>query len=192
MLRRIFGLGEPLQRPGFDTGRWTPELLRRLEWRRFEELCAAYYEASGFAVAADMSLCAPGAGRASLLLRCEPWNAYRIGARPVRELRARMSSRHVAEGVLVTSGKFTPDARALAARERISLVDGAELLGKIGALAPEKALALLALATRGDFQTPTCPACALKMIRRRSTARGRTFWGCPNYPGCKQTFFDAA
>src|ERR1700704_5359844 len=30
------------------TGRWSLELLRRLEWRRFEELCAAYFEALGF------------------------------------------------------------------------------------------------------------------------------------------------
>src|SRR5207302_11470209 len=34
---------EPAEDPS-GTGRWSLELLRRLEWRRFEELCAAYYE----------------------------------------------------------------------------------------------------------------------------------------------------
>src|SRR5260370_27729720 len=30
------------------TGRWSLELLRRLGWRRFEELCTAYYHALRF------------------------------------------------------------------------------------------------------------------------------------------------
>ena len=29
------------------------------------------------------------------------------------------------------------------------------------------------------------------MISRRSTAQGRRYWGCRNYPACKQTFFEA-
>ena len=33
-----------------DTRGWNPELLKQLEWRRFEEVCAAYYEALGFSV----------------------------------------------------------------------------------------------------------------------------------------------
>ena len=53
---------------------------------------------------------------------------------------------------------------------------------------PEKAASLLRFATQGDFRTPTCPACALKMIPRKSTTHGRKFWGCRNYPSCKQTF----
>ena len=35
-------------RSKLDTRKWSPELLKQLEWRRFEELCAAYYEALGF------------------------------------------------------------------------------------------------------------------------------------------------
>src|SRR5947207_15057458 len=38
---------EPAEDPS-GTGRWSLELLRRLEWRRFEELCTAYYQALGF------------------------------------------------------------------------------------------------------------------------------------------------
>ena len=52
-------------------------------------------------------------------------------------------------------------------------------------LAPEKAAALLKFATQGDFLTPTCPSCSLKMISRKSTNAGRKFWGCRNYPRCK-------
>src|SRR2546422_11477632 len=37
-------------RSKLDTRKWSPELLKQLEWRRFEELCAAYYEALGLTV----------------------------------------------------------------------------------------------------------------------------------------------
>ena len=51
---------------------WTPELLKRLEWRRFEELCAAYFEALGFRV----ELAANGAEGGTISL-------YSKGARPL-------------------------------------------------------------------------------------------------------------
>jgi hypothetical protein len=29
------------------------------------------------------------------------------------------------------------------------------------------------------------------MISRKSTSHGRPYWGCRNYPACKQTFVEA-
>jgi restriction system protein len=192
-------LGPRGARSKVDSAHWTPDLLKRLEWRRFEEVCAAYFEEIGFradlAGAAEggvpINLYEQGAKSASIIVQCRPWTAHRVGVKPVRELRGAMASGQVGEGVLVTSGKFTQEARDLAGREGVSLIDGAELTAKIAALVPEKALALYELATRGDFATPTCPSCAIKMISRKSTSQGRPHWGCRNYPACKQTFFEA-
>ena len=176
--RRLFiGSRQSAALAKIDTAQWTPELLKCLEWRRFEDLCEAYFEAQG-------------SDGAALLVQCRPWSAHGVGIKPVRVLHAAMASANVPEGVLVTSGKFTQEARTFADKEKISLIDGAELIGKIGALEPEKALALLEVATQGDFLTPTCPSCAIKMISRKSTTHGRAYWGCRNYPGCKQTFSD--
>jgi len=161
---------------GVDRRGWTLELLKRIEWRRFEALCGAYFEL------------AP-AGAARPLVHCKAWDAGSIGIRPLRALRAAMSAAPAAAGVFVTSGKFTREALDFAAQEKIELVDGPGLLAKIQALAPDAAAALLASATAGDFLTPTCPACDVKMESRRSTHQGRKFWGCANYPRCKQTFF---
>jgi restriction system protein len=197
--RRLVGSGKSA-RSKLHLGQWSPELLKRLDWRRFEELCAAYFETLGFRTelagcgadgGVDINLYEQGAKTASIIVQCKPWNAYRIGIKQVRGLRSVMSSANVREGVLVTSGKFTQEARDFADKERISLIEGTDLLGKIGALEPEKALDLLEVATQGDFLTPTCPSCAIKMISRKSTTYGRAFWGCRNYPGCKQTFFGA-
>jgi restriction system protein len=181
-----------------NTEQWTPELLKRLDWRRFEELCAAYFEALGFRAdlagagvdGGAINLYQQGAKSASILVQCRPWDAHRVGIKPVRGLRGAMTSGNVGEGVLVTSGKFTQEARDFARREQINLIDGAELVGKIGELAPEQGLALLKAATEGDYQTPTCPSCTIKMIKRKSTTRGRSYWGCRNYPACKHTFFE--
>ena len=161
--------GQAAQIERLDSGKWTRELLMHLEWRRVEELCCAYFEELGFKTglthdradgAVDISLYAAGADTACMLVHCKAWDAYPIGIKPVRELRGAMTSANVAEGVMVAAGRFTPEAAGFAAKEHIQLIDGATLLEKLAALLPEKALALLKFATKGDFLTPTCPRAA--------------------------------
>ena len=204
-LRRGRGiLGErdlSAERAKFDTRKWTPELLKHLDWRRFEETCASYFELQGFTTRvtlstsggpADIGLCAAGADTPSILLHCKAWDAYRVGIKPLLALRAAMTAAGVGEGLLVSSSRYTQEAAAFAAKENIKLVDGVTLLGKLEELPPDQALTLLKFATQGDFLTPTCPACSIKMISRKSTQGGRKYWGCVNYPRCKQTFFGSA
>lgn len=200
LLRSARSAGEPGQaaeRAKFDSDKWTLELLKRMDWRRLEELCVAYFEALGYQVSAtrprpraslDIVLRAKDADNASVLVHCKGWDAYRVGAKAVRELRAAMTSAGLAEGVIVTCARFTHEAVALAAREKIKLIDGAGFLTRLGELPAEARLGLLRFAMQGDFLTPTCPACSVKMTARRSTAEGRKFWGCRNYPQCKETF----
>jgi restriction system protein len=180
-----------------DTRVWTAQLLKSLEWRRFEELCAAYLEVLGYRTrivqsathdGVDIYLCPAGADAPTILAQCKAWNAYRVGIEPVRKLRAAMTSARIGEGLLLTSGRFTAEAAAHAGRQNIQLVDGAALLARFAALPPEQALELLSFATQGDYTTPTCPACAVKMVARKSTGQGRHYWGCRNYPRCKHTF----
>jgi hypothetical protein len=159
---------------------WSLELLRRLEWRRFEELCAAYCEVAG------------GADKPPSVVQCKPWGVYTVGIKAVRELRAAMAAAGLPQGVLLACGTFTSEAKEFSRGENIQLIDGGELLRKIDALAPEQGQALLKLATAGDFSTPTCPACGIKMTARTSSTEGRKFWGCLNYPRCKRTFFGAS
>ena len=196
-VRSIGERGQAASRARFDATKWTLELLRHLEWRRFEELCAAYFEALGFTPTgtrsradgtADITLRIAGADTVSVLVHCKAWSAYPIGLKPLQELLAGMAPAGVGEAVLVTSGRFTQPAAEFAAKNKIELLDGARLLAELAGLVPEKALALLKLATRGDFLTPTCPGCSIKMVSRKSTGEGRAFWGCVNYPSCKQTF----
>ena len=187
---------------GLDTRKWSLELLKRLEWRRFEELCAAYFETLGFGAQwsgapgeaggePHLRLRREGSSGVDIIVRCKAWHLTTVTIQAVKSLRAAMAAEGAPEGVLVASGKFTHDARDFAAKENIACIDGAELLAKLAALLPEQSDALLRFATEGDFLTPTCPACNSKMTARTSTAEGRKFWGCRNYPRCKHTFFGA-
>ena len=185
--------------PAFDapaTGAWSPQLLKQLEWRRFEELCAACFEAEGYSAriartgadgVVDIHLHAEGGDKPSILVQCKAWDAFPVGIEPVRRLRAAMTASRIGEGLLVSSGRFTPEAAAYASQHYIRLVDATAFLARLAALPPEKCRALLKFAVQGDYRTPTCPACSIKMVTRKSTRHGRSFWGCRNYPQCKQT-----
>src|SRR5438067_1580863 len=98
-----------------------------------------------------------------------------------------------AAAMLLHRARSPEERSASAARARFDTESWSlDLLAKLAALAPEKALGLLKFATQGDFLTPTCPRCSIKMISRSSTHEGRRFWGCPNYPRCKQTLYSTA
>lgn len=184
-----------------DSAKWSLELLRKLEWRRFEELCIGFFQLFGFRAEStrfgadggiDINLYAEGATSPSTLVQCKAWNVYKIGIKPIRELRGMMAEKGVARGVFITSATFTAEARTFAATQNIVLIDGPEFIQKIRGLLPEQQKTLLELATQGDFRTPTCPSCGIKMTARNSTKDGKPFWGCVNYPRCRQTFFGKA
>ena len=183
-------------RSSVDTSAWSLALLRALEWKRFEELCAAYFEALGFRTrltpagpdgGVDIHLLADGSDKSVVLVQCKAWSSYDVGVKAVRELLGVMTAEGVSEGVFVTTGKYTHAARDFAAGKELLLIDGPDLLEKIHALGEQRARALLVTATAGDFMRPTCPSCGVKMVRRIARASGDPFWGCPNFPGCRTT-----
>ena len=45
--------------------------------------------------------------------------------------------------------------------------------------------ALLQHVTRGDYVTPSCPKCEVKMTRRAGRAGRSDFWSCPNFGACR-------
>lgn len=64
--------------------------------------------------------------------------------------------------------------------------DGQQLVDLILALPPERSKGLLAIATEGEWDTPTCPNCYLKTMKFKGGAH--YFWGCKNFPKCPQSF----
>lgn len=187
---------EPLQAdPGDDRpSAWSLDVLHCIEWKRFEDLCCAYYREKG--VAAETTALGPDGGvdirlfqdaaqpsKATALVQCKAHNKP-IGVKPIRELRGVMAHENAEKAFFMAPMGFTDEARAFAAANRITLLDGKLFLAMIERLPESSRARLLALATAGDWTTPTCPSCGDRMIAREGK-RGR-FWGCRGHR-CKGT-----
>jgi restriction system protein len=86
----------------------------------------------------------------------------------------------------MASGNFSDDAKQFAQTNPITLVNGDMLVAMIKRLPEAQQQALLAFATAGDYTTPTCPSCGIKMRRVAGTNGRHDFWGCADYPRCRQ------
>lgn len=171
---------------------WSSEALRMLEWKRFELLCARYYEAVGFTTATlaagpdggiDVKLFKVDPAKPLAIVQCKAWNTHAVGVKEIRELRGVMVHEGVGRGIFVTTGAYSPDALQFGAANPIQLLDGDAFAKKLLDLPLEKQKALLDFAFEGDYRTPTCASCGSKMVARDSK-RG-PFWGCVAYPRCK-------
>ena len=102
-----------------------------------------------------------------------------------------MTAKGVSRGVFVTTSGYTREAIDFARDTPLELVDGTIFLAMLQKLPDETKNMVLKRAIAGDYWTPTCPNCNVKMLSRESKKganAGTFFWGCRNYPRCKQTF----
>jgi len=176
-----------------DPTEWSDEVFDRLEWKRFEDLCCAFYREKG--IRAEVTPLGPDGGidislhqdeaapdRVTAIVQCKAWSQA-VGVKPVRELRGVMAHKQVEKAFFMAPHGFTEDARAFAKENRIILLDAKLILAMIQRLPEVARKRLLTMATAGDWTTPSCPNCGKKMVVRESK-RGR-FWGCPAYPHCR-------
>lgn len=175
----------------------TGDLLRELEWKRFEQVIEAYFERTGWRTqparigadgGVDIHLFRPQERTVGAVVQCKAWTTYKVGVKPVRELFGVMAAESVSEGFFVTAGEYTEEARSFARGKTVTLIDGGDLIQRIKALPREDQCYIYNIATAGDYKTPTCPRCGRKMVRRigaKGRGAGVPFWGCPGYPRCK-------
>lgn len=173
--------------------------IRDISWREFKRLVNEAYRRKSYmaeVVGSDsgdggVDIRLSGHGE-TILVQCKQWKAYTVGVKVVRELLGVVVSERADRGIVVTSGRFTEEARAFARQNpQINLVDGPELTELIRGVqagaripAPQRPVAVSAPTA------PICPLCSAQMVLR--TARkgqnaGASFWGCQKYPVCKGT-----
>lgn len=180
---------------------WSLELINKLEWKRFEELCANYFSAKGYRAEVsrqgadggiDIFLYKDSYSETAVfgIVQCKAWNTYKVGVKPVRELFGVMAAEKAPLGVFITSGVYTKEALNFSEGKPLKLLTGESLLKLIESLPEDEQESLLKQITSGDYTTPSCPSCGTKMIQRKTTKGkniGNTFWGCANYPRCRNT-----
>ncbi len=184
----------------FDGVRSDPNaVVSALSWQDFESLVGEGFRHRGFSVTerggvgpdggVDLSL---ARGNERFLVQCKQWRAQQVGVSVVRELYGVMAAERVAGGYVVTSGSFTKDAKTFAAGRNIELMDGKALDGLLrdgrsAVLRPVDAMSEIGVTTP---TAPVCPKCRSSMVLRtakRGPKVGSSFWGCAQYPKCRQT-----
>lgn len=167
----------------------TLELLKKIEWKQFEYVCAAILQELGLRTETiqcgadggiDIKTYKEGSIHPDAIVQCKSWKTKQVGITTIRELLGVMTDSKVKEGIFMITHEFHKDAITFAKNNNIYLHDGKEIIDIIKRL-PEKARhRIYNLATQGDYATPTCPSCGIKMVKKEK------FWGCVNFPkGCK-------
>jgi restriction system protein len=170
---------------------WSLDLLRSLEWKRFEQVCAEFFRQLGKLVevsrrgadgGVDVKVYSNKNQSLEHVIQCKAWS-YRVGVKEVRELFGVMVHQAAPKAIFMTTSSFSDDALAFAGEQsnKLFLIDGQKFISMIGGLPESKRQELLDFATEGDYMTPTCASCGVKMVWRE---KGE-FWGCKNYPKCK-------
>jgi len=106
------------------------DALRAMAWEEFARALEAGYRREGYAVkrvegAADFEL--EMAGRLSLVA-AKRWKASRTGVEPLKALLAAGEARGAAECVYLLEGALSENAQKFAAKSKVRLVRGAELV----------------------------------------------------------------
>ncbi len=175
--------------------------LDGMSWREFELLVGEAFRLQGFRVAeiggggpdggVDLIL---SKGNERFLVQCKQWKAFKVGVDVVRELYGVMAAKGAAGGFVVTSGRFTDDAKAFADGRNVQLVDGTKLFAMIKqakqamtSAAPSK-MSEPHMNQSSASVAPCCPQCGAEMVKRIARKGGNAggeFWGCSKFPACR-------
>lgn len=183
-------LNTPLSEPmAVDHGTlFTAEFLAKLEWKRFEELVALYYAKTGVVAVrtktgpespVHLEISWKGEAKPFACVQCHASPPGLIRTEPLQALARALAGAEIRRGYVVTNGKFNVEARDLAEEKHFTLLPGDILLEKLNALPPAARIELMQEMTKGDYTTPTCPKCEVKMVRS-----GLEGWRCANTSKC--------
>jgi restriction system protein len=169
---------------------WSIDLLRSLDWHRFQMLFAEYFRVLGKRVE-TINRGADGGVEARIYAKDSQALEYAVqsnalngivGIKQICELYGVMAHESAGKGIFVTPGTFSEEAQKFAEerKDKLFLIDGQRFFSMITILPELKKQKLFAFATEGDYTIPTCALCGAKMIWRPN----EKFWGCRNYPKC--------
>lgn len=170
--------------------------LDGMTWKEFELLVGEAFRQTGYKVkelggagpdgGVDMLL---SKGGETTLVQCKQWKAFKVGVQVVRELYGLMAAKGAANGIVVTSGRFTKDAQEFARGRNVRLLAGDELFAMLQST-KSGSTKFEAKPPNAATEAPACPSCGSAMVKRdakRDANAGSYFWGCVTYPRCRGT-----
>jgi restriction system protein len=168
----------------------TIEKIHAIDWFQFEKLVEIAYSRTHKVIRRGGAKADGGIdliiadGTGDTAVQCKHWKSWNVGVRNVRELIGAMTDAGLKKGILVTIKGYSAEAAELAKRHQIELVDEAGIIELLEAADTAQVQAIL------NDQRKFCPRCdhqmALRTARKGENAGGK-FWGCSDYPKCRQT-----
>ena len=172
---------------------WDQEVLLAMDWKVFEDVCVdllrsmsgtSTVEGTGLGPdgGVDLRIRAPD-GRLSGIGQCKCWATKAVGPKIIREFVGAMSIENVSVGFLFAAGRIDAKAAETAKEKGIRCFDGAGIVKLLNGR--KDCSQILKRATSGEWTTPSCPNCGIKLVPRKPKNGGAEFWGCHNFPKCK-------
>ena len=175
--------------------------LDGMSWRDFEKLVGEAFRLQGYRIKETGGAGADGGidlvltkGDEISLVQCKQGKAYKVSVNVVRELYGVMAAKGATGGFVVTSGRFTDDAKAFAEGRNVQLVDGPRLFEMIKRAkqsltdTAQQPPGKPTMAQSKAAIEPMCPQCGSSMVKRTARKGGNAggeFWGCSKFPTCK-------
>ena len=115
-------------------------------------------------------------------IQCKKFITQRVTVSAVRDFYGALADRLAnGQGYLITTNKFTLEARKFAEDKPIELIDGFSLIRYIRMAKKENNFSNVST----NRVAKICPRCGGNLVER--TGKFGTFYGCSNYPKCKYT-----
>jgi len=170
------------------------EQLRAIDWFQFEKLVALVYRKLGYQVTrrgganpdGGIDLVIEKNGQRAAV-QCKQWKTWNVGVKAVRELLGALTDAGIPKGTFITLCGYTGEAKQLAEKHGIEIVNEvglAKMIEAAGCQLDPETLAILSDTRK------FCPKCESEMVMRTATkglGAGSRFWGCSAYPKCRFT-----
>jgi len=161
------------------------ETIKNLSWQNFEFLLSEWFKKEGF----NSEISGGGGPDGGVdivlhkngelfLVQCKHFKAWKVSVKTVRELYGVMAAQKAAGGYVVTSGRFTNEARAFAQDKNIELIDGRKLESILEAGKVQN----ISVAT---LNIKTCPRSGHELVEK--SGKYGKFLSCSAYPSCRYT-----
>lgn len=182
-----------IKSPKKDNKVITKALIQDIDWALFEDLCVFCVENKGYTAKKTKTGADGGvdiefsSNDIKGIAQCKSY-AGRVGVKYIRELFGVMAAGNIDVGYFFTTNDYTDEARDFGRGKALELFNGDDVLAEIKSMPKERQDTILSHITAGDYLTPSCPQCDIKMAKKTNKKDKSEFWGCPNYPNkCRAT-----
>jgi restriction system protein len=179
--------------------------LRKVSPSEFEKLVAEWYQALGHRARRvggqgdhGIDVVVDTTDGQKWIVQCKRWKGD-VGEPVVRDFYGALHHEGADRGAIITTGRFTPQAKSWAKGKPLDLYEGSRFLSelkKARAHGQHEAAAtamhtqpLAVPAAAEAVSGPRCPKCGVPMVVRvacKGSHQGERFYGCPNYPQCRE------